>query len=44
MISSHSKEGLAVAHRGDTHFKSIGYILWTLYGRASRVGVCVGVI
>ncbi len=28
MISSHSKEGFAVANRGDTHLKSIGYILW----------------
>ncbi len=28
MISSHSKEGFAVANGGDTHLKSIGYILW----------------
>ncbi len=28
MISSHSKEGFAVTNRGDTHLKSIGYILW----------------
>ena len=28
MISLHSKEGLAVVNKGDTHLKSIGYILW----------------